>query len=58
MNGVWIMGIDPGEPKRTFFLREPLFQVFTNSMHSTVHHGAHEYLRMVGLKQEYHSTLH
>ena len=48
LNGVLIMGIYPGEPKRTTFLRGNLLAL-ASSMHISDHHGAYEFLWVIGL---------
>ena len=45
------MGIGPREPKRSPFCARHFLRALADSMHKTGCRGAHERLRVIGLKQ-------
>ena len=51
LNGAWIMGIHPGEPKRTTFCARHFLWALESSMHKSGRRGAHECLRVMGLER-------
>ena len=51
LNGTWIMGIHPGEPKRTTFCARHFLWALASSMHKSGCRGAHECLRVIGLER-------
>ena len=51
LHNVALMGIHPGEPKRTTFCARHFLWALVSSMHKSACRGAHEYLRVMGLER-------